>query len=826
MSRSHREPLIPALKPRFIVLLAAANRHRRAASAATEQFPIVYSPLVNPGRVARGVEGKLGAVHVWRTEEQYSEVSSLTWADESLGHQLVDSMLEAKLQPPLARSEWVARTRLLKELQRATQRPVTLIAAPAGYGKTTVVTQWLASVYRPESVAWISLDMSDNEPVQLWTDIAIALDRAGCVIARDIAGFIAASSHDMVTVVLPRIVDAIAALGEDLTVIVDDFDIVRSAECNEQIDFFVKHLPPNSHLMLITRADPTLRLGRLRAAGQLLEIRADDLAFNSEEASSLLVADRVQLAGDDLLELMRRTEGWPAGLYLATLSLTGRADPSEFVRHFSGNNRFIGDYLTEEVLSRQSADVRQFILDMSIVDRFTAPLCDHMNGGRPSAKILRDLQHTNLFLIPLDAENRWFRFHHLFGAVARSALETEQPDRAVMLHGRAADWLSENGYVDAAVEHALAAGHSDHAASLVQASWLRYFDAGLGTTVRRWLRDLEASAASQNTATIVTAAWMAALSGQKEEMDRRLDQLNNVSDDIPLPDGTRSVESAVALIRGLFGFGGPLEMLASARRAAELETNGNTPWYALARAALGHANYVAGDLDEAADLLPRAAYSEAAPAVVRILALAILSLTQAELGRLDRSHKSAADAMEVVEARSLHEQPSVAFAFTALGQSQAASGELEKAMATLDHGLKLRRKVPGLSPWPTIHHLLVMGRVAIMANDLPLARRLLDEVSLMIRQYPQGMTHMIARLEATQKGLRESQSPGPNNEHLTAREIDILRRLKGPQNLSQIASELYLSPNTVKTHTSALYRKLGARSRSEAVKIGRERLLI
>src|SRR4029453_3626150 len=226
---------------------------------------------------------------------------------------------------------------------------------------------------------------------------------------------------------------------------------------------------------------------------------------------------------------MRRNEGWPAGLYLATLSLINRPDPGEFVRHFTGSNRFIGDYLTEEVLSRQSDDVRQFILDMSIVGRFPPPLCDYMTGSRQSAKILRELQHTNLFLIPLDDEERWFRFHHLFGAVAKSALETEESDRAAMLHGRAADWLSENGYVDAAVEHALASGNSDHAASLVQSCWLRYFDAGLGTTVHRWLQALEASAANQNAATIVTAAWMAALSGQKEEMEQRLGQLRTLS---------------------------------------------------------------------------------------------------------------------------------------------------------------------------------------------------------------------------------------------------------------------------------------------------------
>ena len=180
------------------------------------------------------------------------------------------------------------RTRLIEELQKATARPVTLIAAPAGYGKTTVVSQWLASASRPATVAWISLDPSDNDPVRLWTHIATALDRAGCVIARDIASFIAAGGYDMLTTVLPRILDAIAAISGDITILLDDFEVVRSAECNEQVDFFVKHLPERAHLVLVTRADPNLRLGRMRAAGQLSEIRADDLAFNVQEASSLL----------------------------------------------------------------------------------------------------------------------------------------------------------------------------------------------------------------------------------------------------------------------------------------------------------------------------------------------------------------------------------------------------------------------------------------------------------------------------------------------------------------------------------------------------------
>lgn len=738
----------------------------------------------------------------------------------------VDFMLEAKLRPPPARPEWIYRDRLIEELANASQRPVTLVAAPAGYGKTTAVSQWLTSTSGPENIAWVSLDTSDNDPVRLWTHIATALDGAGCVIARDIAGFVAAGSHDMLTAVLPQMIAGIAELSSEVTLLIDDVDIVRSAACHVQMDFLIKHLPERAHLVLIARADPALRLGRLRAAGRLSEIRADDLTFDVREASSLLASDGVEISTESVWELMRRTEGWPAGLYLAALSLVGRADPNEFVHHFSGDNRFIGDYLTEEVLSRQTDEVRSFILDMSIVDRFSAPLCEHMTGNRQSARILRDLQHTNLFLIPLDAENRWFRFHHLFGAVARSTLETEQPERAVMLHGRAAEWFSENGNIDAAVTHALAADKADQAASLVQASWLRYFDAGHGTTVRDWLRALESSAAAQNTTTVVTAAWIAALSGQQEEMQRRLAQLSTMPNDMALPDGTTSVESAVALLRGLPGFGGPMEMLASAQRAAELETDGNTPWYVVANMALGHASYVVGDLGTAIHLLPKAAYSEAAPSLLRILALSILSLTHTELGQDDRSHKSAREAMEVVEARSLHALPPASLAFTALGQSQAASGKLEEAMATLEHGLNLRRKIPGLSPWPTIHHLLVMGRVAIMVGDLPLARQLLDEASPLIRKYPDGIAPMIARLEAASKSLREHQSTGTPSDRLTTREIDIMRRLAGPLSLSQIAAELYLSPNTVKTHTLSLYRKLGARSRSEAVKIGRERLLI
>ena len=751
-------------------------------------------------------------------------MSSLEWDDGGLDGEPIDHMLEAKLRPPPLRSEWVARSRLLDNLRHAAERPVTLISAPAGYGKSTLVTQWLASGSRPATVAWISLDAADNDPARLWSHIATALDRAGCIIPRDVAGFIAAGASDLTTSVLPMIIDAIAARFAHITLVIDDFQLV-SADCSPTFDFLIEHLPVKAHLVLISRSDPALRLGRLRAAGKLSEIRADDLAFNVEEASSLL-SHHVRLPTESVSELMRRTEGWPAGLYLATLSLAGRADPSEFVHHFSGNNRFIGEYLTEEVLSRQTEEMRNFILDASVLDRVSAPLADYMTRSRRSAHLLRELEHSNLFLIPLDDEERWFRFHHLFGAVARSALESEQPDHVPELHQRAADWLSKNGYVVEAVPHALSAGAVDQAASLVQANWLRYFDAGLAITVRGWLHSLEASTADESCATIVTAAWMAALSGDMEELSRRLAQLDITDHRGPLPDGTKSAESAAALIRGLFGFDGPLEMLASARRAAALETDGSTALVHRCQCRTRSCR-VRGR---------RSRHRHARPA-------------ESRLQRRGAGHDQGPGARDPFAEPGGVGQ-SRGRPWVGPGSNRGRGDPKPASPPPRLHGLHRPRAKPGGlrrgqgcdgHARVRAHPSPKTSRPEPVANDPPLADhgprrrhqrgsavsgRLLDEVSLLMQQYGEGMATMAARLDAVRKGLRARSTPQLDGEPLTAREMDVLRRLAGSQSLGEIAATLYLSPNTVKTHTAALYRKLGARSRFEAVQIGRERLLI
>ena len=535
---------------------------------------------------------------------------------------------------------------------------------------------------------------------------------------------------------------------------------------------------------------------------------------------------QIQLPRPHVAELVNRTEGWPAGLYLATLSLSGRTDPDQFVREFSGNDRFVGDYLTEEVLGRHTAEVREFITTVSILGRLCAPLCDFVAETTGSAVTLRELERTNMFLVPLDEHGDWYRFHHLFATAARSELEITHPDRVISLHNRAAAWFREHGHIDEAIRHLLEAGNTGDAAGLVQANWMKYVTAGRTATVVGWLRELGSKSHPSDPAATVTAAWVAAVSGDQAALTAHLRALQEFRDYGPLPDGSSSVESAIAMIQGLFGFGGPVEMAAAAQRAVELETDGRSPFYAIANVSLGHVAYVEGYLERASSLLVKATHSDSAQAVIRVLSASIHSLVEAENGHQDRAFELAELAMDIVERRGLHALPQASLAFTARAQAHAAAGNLPDATADLDHGLAVRRRNPTLSPWPTMHHLLVAARVAVDQGQFPRARDLLDETSTLMDRYPMGMEQMRARLASIHALIPAAATAGPVLEQLTDRETDVLRLLQGSLNLNEIAGELYVSHNTVKTHTSALYRKLGVRSRAEAVRIGRSRQLV
>jgi len=744
---------------------------------------------------------------------------------------LVDPVLDAKLQRPPTRAEWVDRARLLDLLDTAVERPMVLVAAPVGFGKTTLVTQWLARSGGPRVAAWISLDSRDNDPVRLWTHVAMALERVGCRPKDDVDTFMAAHDDEVIAGVLPQLLEAMSDLEEDLVIVLDDFHLLQDVACHTQVEFLIEHLPPRTHLMILTRADPGLRVAWLRATGRLSEVRAADLVFTAEEASSLLAVERVRLSHGAVEDLVQRTEGWPAGLYLATLSMAGRSDPDEFVREVSDGNRFIGDYLTEEVLAGHRDEVREFIHTMSILDRFSASLADFMTGSSSSAALLHELERTNLFLVPLDEKRRWFRFHHLFASAARSELELEEPERVPALHAAAAQWFRDHGHVDEAVLHSLASGSTSDAAQLVQVNWFDCVCSGRSATVVGWLESLGRSYHDSDPATRVAAAWMAAMSGDQAALADHLTALERVEDLGPLPDGTRTVESSIAMIQGVFGYGGPIEMTRGAQRALELETDGRSPYYSVAHMARGHAAYVAGDLDLAISLLAKAAHNDAAPPIIRTLALACLSLAEAESGHRELSRELAEEAMQVVDAVGLRGTPQASLAFTALGLAQAAAGEMTAAAATIEKGLMLRRRNPAQGPWGALHHLLAGSRVALEVGERGAAVKLAEEASVRMDRHYEGMEGMRERLRLVQEAIKASgpsaaTSEAQEREPLTERELEVLRLLHSSLSLTEIAGELFISPNTVKTHAKAVYRKLGVSSRIEAVRAARGRQLV
>jgi len=737
----------------------------------------------------------------------------------------VDPFMDAKLHWPPPRQHGLPRPRLVERLRAVSEHPVTLIAAPAGYGKTTLVAQWLEEAH-PEA-AWVSLDPGDNDVNRLWAHITAALARAGCRLDTIGRGTrVEGGDTTAPGSVLTAIVEALGRMRHDVVLVLDDFQFLRSEQCHAQVELLIGHLPPQAHLVVLSRSDPGLRLGRLRESGDLLEIRAHDLAFEEDDAQALLRRHDVVLEADTLHLLMDSTEGWPAGLYLASLSLAGRSAPDVFVRSLIEGNRYIGDYLTEEVLSRHPDDVRDFVVATSVLDRFSAPLCDHVRAASGSAAILRELERTNLFLMPLDDSAHWYRFHHLFAAVARSELDVSSRHDIRTLHARAAAWFDQEGHVDEAVTHLIAAGDAAGAATLVQRHWLQFVDAGRISTVLGWSQRIRVPDGATDPAASVTSAWLAALIGDESSLASHLSVLDHHRDLGPLPDGARSVESATMMIKSLFGYGGPRQMLQAGQRAAELEVDRHSPFYALAQVALGHAHYVAGALDEALPSLSNARHNDRSPRVIRALGLATESLVEHERGNLELCCTHAEDAMGILEGNGLSAMPQASLAYTALGQATAATGRVEEALDTLAQGLELRRETSAHGPWGMIHHLVVHAGVAVEGGQTALAVDLLDELESRTARFADGMEAIHARTEAVRRCLRARGLPTARLEELTARESEVLRMLQGTLSLQEIAVELYLSFNTVKTHSRAVYRKLGAHTRAEAVVVARRQGLI
>src|ERR687890_1100583 len=581
-------------------------------------------------------------------------------------------VLRPKLRAPLPRPEQLVRRRLLEKLRNTLDFKVTIVSAPTGYGKTTLLAHWRQVEEAEVPFAWVSLDEQDNDPVRMWRHIVEALRQVmpeAEDFGADVLVGMSAVGQDFVGITLPTLINELAELPYQVVLVLDDYQFVTEEGSHETVAFFVEHLPENFHLVISSRSDPPLHLGRLRARAQMNEIRTEELAFSEEEADCLLNEKMgLNIGPDDLSVLLERTEGWPAGLYLASLSLQNKEDKHAFIESFGGSNRYIVGLLGEEVLAGLSEEVRQFLLETSVLRTMTGPLCDAVTGRKDSAVRLRELARSNLFVVSLDEQGEWYRYHHLFSELLLYELESDQPDLAPTLRERASAWLEGEGYFEGAIRQAIAATDYERVRLLIARHWYAYVVAVQTATVQLWLEDLPEVMIAQDPALALVKAWMCALGGQREESARFLRLAESIPHQGPLPDGTTSVESGVTVLRATFGFSGVQRMVEMARRAAELEPAKRSPWAALVRYALGTSLYLSGEAQEARKPLEEALLlTKDDQHLVRVVALSFLSLVATEEGYLEEAESHARAAQELVEGLLPYRIPQTSQASIALG---------------------------------------------------------------------------------------------------------------------------------------------------------------
>jgi ATP/maltotriose-dependent transcriptional regulator MalT len=457
-----------------------------------------------------------------------------------------DALLATKLHVPRPQPGFVRRRRLLQALGEGLARGRVLVCAPAGFGKTALLADWARGGGR--LVAWLSLDSSDSDPVRFWRYAVAALDQARPGLAGRVGPLLPRSFEGLVTALINELTADHSP--DEVLLVLDDYHLVDSGPVHESVAFLLENLPPDLRVVVSGRADPPLPLPRLRARGQLAELRAVDLRFTPEEAAALLdEAAGPGLPGTAVAALVARTEGWAAGLQLAGLSLRGHADAAGFAAAFSGSHRFVLDYLADEVLVGQPAPVRAFLLETSVLERLSGELCDAVTGRAGSQAMLQDIERAGLFLVPLDEVRGWWRYHHLFADLLRARLQAEQPGRVQALHRAAAAWCEEHGLADDAMRHALAAGDAGWAARLVERHVETLLGRSEGATLRRWLAALPAESVRMRPRLCLAQAYGAAQGFQVEALEALLDDAERaraVSDDEPYADPAGRAVSVLA----------------------------------------------------------------------------------------------------------------------------------------------------------------------------------------------------------------------------------------------------------------------------------------
>ena len=732
----------------------------------------------------------------------------------------VFDLVISKMRRPLVRPGTVRRP-VLERLARAGDCPIVSVVAPGGYGKTTLLSQWAEA--NGQAFAWVSVDERDNDPKVLLAYVAEALDEVERIDER-VFDALASPGSSVPGSVVPRLGAAFSSMTAPVVLVLDDVHALRNAECRAALSVLADHVPAGSRLALAGRAEPPLRVARLRAEGRILEIGPGDLALSASEAWLLLRNAEVTLGEDDLAELHRRTEGWAAGLYLAALCLREGGPLASAAVSFGGDDRLVSGYLESEFLAQISRDQRVFLTRTAVLDRMCGPLCDAVLEQNGSAAVLADLAQSNLLLVPLDRHGEWYRYHHLFRDMLLGELDRHEPDLIPALRRRAASWSLQNGLAEEALEYSIAAGDVDTAAGLAVRMGVLAYRQSRVATCQRWFRWLdERGGIEKHPMVAVLAALLYALVARPVDAERCADAIDRWQYQDPARPEDPSTEAWATMIRAFLCRHGVERMRADADEAVRRFATEAfvSPTHKLAQ---GIARVLSGDLEGGdASLADAASIAEQIGSpedlVAAVCERALVAITRGEWDRAEALSGQARAALRRARREESYATPLVCAAQARVALHRADLPTVRQHLVTAQ---RLRPLLTYALPHLALQARIELAHVHLALADLAGARTLMREIDQLLRRRP-GMGNLAGQAEALRAQLstrRGSTDPGASA--LTAAELRLLPLLSTHLSAPEIAQELFLSHNTIKAEVNSIYRKLGVSSRSQAVSRSRQ----
>ncbi len=725
--------------------------------------------------------------------------------------------IASKLRRPLARPGTIIRSSLVGRLTRADLRPIVSLVTPSGYGKTTLLSQW--AEHSGQAVAWVSIDEHDNDPKVLLSYVAEALDQVQPIGDR-VFEALASPVSSLPGSVVPRLGSAFWSMTVPLVLVLDDVHLLHKTECRDALSVLADHVPGGSRLVLAGRNEPPLRIARLRAEGRITEFGPSDLSLTRDEAASLLRAADVRLGEDDLTALHQRTEGWPAGLYLAALYMREGGSPGTAAVSFGGDDQLVSQYMEAEFLDRVPHRHRVFLTRTAVLERMCGPLCEAVLELPGSAAALAELARSNLLLVPLDRRRVWYRYHHLFRDMLLAELERLEPGLIPVLRRRAAQWCLRHGRPEEALEYFMAAGEVDAAASLVESLSLPTYRQGRVTTLQRWFEWLDGEGAIEGHP--LAAVWASILAGQTgrpAEAERWADAVDRWQQGEAVWPADPVAEAWAAVLRAIMCRRGVRQMRADADEAAQrLAAAGIiAPVAALCQ---GIAQVLSGDPEDAETFFEEAISCGAEASAPDVLAItycerALLAMARREW---DQADALAGQARAVLRSAGIED----ALACAVGARVAVHRGDVATARQELIAAQRVRSLLTYALPYLAVQARIALIRVHLALADIAGARTLMREIDAVLKRRPDLGT-LAGEARALRSQLANERAPGvPGASSLTAAELRILPLLATHLSFPEIGAETFLSPHTVKSQAISIYRKLGASSRHQAVTRSRE----